>query len=503
MKRLLALFLLLATPVFGQGTGSLQNHAIPIGKGPNVRGFTALGPSSVQNAPLLNTPNADPAWGSVPALNLAAGTGISINVVGTTATISSTATGGVTSLGAATGAITLGTGFSIPSNVLTYTQDASTATTIQNGTGAVSRTVKSKLNDLVNIADYGAVCNGVTNDTTAIQNAWNYAATIGADVWLGGVGTSCVITQLTMPTPVAVPSSGGFNPARSSMLKGPGSNQVSLLSNVTGTNCAITVSATYGVNGALGGSFSGFGLRQSANAEAGIGICFVGITKGTLRDVRIVQFGTGFSGIDTILINIQECFFSTNLIHINGDIGTNSNPNSWNIDDNHFDGSGNFAIHLVGGSQNNIRGNDFESNGLVGTTNAVTIYASTLNASPTTGINVIGNYFEGNKGTEIAIDQNSFAVKSVHNVTGNTFLRNLTTLVAGINILNSATVSAHTTVNVAGNSFLDTSGGTALGWMTASTGTANTLFNCSQQTNEFAPTTNVNATCLVASTGFR
>ena len=47
----------------------------------------------------------------------------------------------------------------------------------QTGTGAVARTVDSKLKDVVSVKDFGAVGDGTTNDTTAFINAINSGAT--------------------------------------------------------------------------------------------------------------------------------------------------------------------------------------------------------------------------------------------------------------------------------------------------------------------------------------
>jgi len=77
---------------------------------------------------------------------------------------------------------------------------------IQAGTGAVQRTVESKLQDVVSVKDFGAVGDGTTDDTSAIQAAIDAVAGIAEfqrPVLLFPSG-NYLITQLTWSTNVSI-----------------------------------------------------------------------------------------------------------------------------------------------------------------------------------------------------------------------------------------------------------------------------------------------------------
>ena len=77
----------------------------------------------------------------------------------------------------------------------------------QGGTGAVTRTVQDRLRDFVSVKDFGAVGDGVTDDTVAIQAAFTAA---DGQMLLLTEGSYLITDQITMPDDVEVIGTGSF-----------------------------------------------------------------------------------------------------------------------------------------------------------------------------------------------------------------------------------------------------------------------------------------------------
>lgn len=85
--------------------------------------------------------------------------------------------------------ITIGT------TAMTWTRSlansASTVSFLQAGTGAVTRTAQDKMREIVSVKDYGAVIDGSTDDSTAVNAALTYVKANGGIAWIPAGTTRC------------------------------------------------------------------------------------------------------------------------------------------------------------------------------------------------------------------------------------------------------------------------------------------------------------------------
>ena len=311
---------------------------------------------------------------------------------------------------------------------------------IQSGTGAVARTVQDKLRESVSVKDFGAVGDGVTDDTAAIQAALGVVAAYdnGGTVVLP-IGTyNCGSTKITVPQKVTLHLDGAeiLSSAANAIEITLGSDSLSGKISGSGHAAKLTHTGTgYGIvcNGAgesranvfisdilIEGSSSGTaGLYTTAfNRLTTSNLKINGYTAGAAHlnegANAITHFSPSFEsclhGMDNVSVVKNLVQYSANAImmfggHIFGCTGwgwrerksTGSDPNIGNL----------------------ISGCTFENNG--------------VNASSTTGhvfiqfavgIDIQGSYFEDYVGTvpvtAILIGDASNAPQSI-NIVGNLF----------------------------------------------------------------------------------
>jgi hypothetical protein len=91
-------------------------------------------------------------------------------------------------------------GFNAAGGIQLYPVEAGTAQGVflQDGAGAVLRTVQSKFTEMLSVADFGAAGDGQTDDTNAIQAAFNAASSLGRMVLIppGTWNVSSTVTLL-------------------------------------------------------------------------------------------------------------------------------------------------------------------------------------------------------------------------------------------------------------------------------------------------------------------
>lgn len=250
--------------------------------------------------------------------------------------------------------------------------------TIISGTGAVYRSILARLRDRVSLKDFGAVGDGVTNDTTAVQNAINYALGAGISTILGNQGTYAVTSLQIYPTSGKNLIFLGDGSASCRFVKyGSSSDFIS--------DYIIDISGTAGGGGGAGVvskiQLKNFGIDGSSGGVATYG----GLRIDTLAEffmegVAISGCAEGLKSLGALVYTIRDSQFLSNVIGFIADYSTTNAgySNLITFDGTKFQGNTTYAAQLKKGQQITFRNCDIEGNGA--TSGTVFIIDSTWNA---------------------------------------------------------------------------------------------------------------------------
>jgi hypothetical protein len=209
---------------------------------------------------------------------------------------------------------------------------AASAAFIQAGTGAVARTVQNKLREVVSVKDFGAVGDGVTDDTAAINNAIS-ASTDKTIVFDGKFLISSTITisnRVQLLFTGAAGLAGGSQLPSSYLLKKSTMTTAGL-----SINCAGVVVTRGGVIGSVGNAGNGIDILANnvtldmvmAYLAGAIGIR-IGLDSvgGNVNTVLLNRVVSSFNGSHGIYIhdasnNANACVFIQPFAQSNGGDG--------------------------------------------------------------------------------------------------------------------------------------------------------------------------------------
>lgn len=274
---------------------------------------------------------------------------------------------------------------------------------------------------VVNVKDYGAVGDNLTDDTEAIQAAFDYSTTNGASVYFPQ-GTYVISDTVTLLKTIAGQSPlGGDTKA---CIFGDGSG-LSVLRWTGGNKPALKIEGEV----ISLQTVKGIGLLSSAGAVvgSGTGIYLHNLSWFQMEDVLVTGFEFGIDAYSVISTNMTMCVVRANRFGVRFQPDATgvfvANPNAISMVDCDIGLNTEWGAYIVKPGNFNIRGGAIQGNGQGGVlSDKWGIRVDNAGAEAAVGVNLIGVYFEANVGlADVYLYQSDFS--GIHNLIGCSFTR--------------------------------------------------------------------------------
>lgn len=181
---------------------------------------------------------------------------------------------------------------SLPANAI----DSSVVSYVPAGTGAVTTTVQAKLRQTVSVKDFGAVGDGVTDDTAAIQAAIDSVKINGGTVFVPP-GTYLINAPIVLWSNVTFYG-----------VKGASTISKPTTTTYTGLSTGLAKSAVIYLDAASGDTSNSIvkGLNLFGEKTITIGVYLGNSNKIVLEDINTQSVLTGISGKSNFLISMKQ-----------------------------------------------------------------------------------------------------------------------------------------------------------------------------------------------------
>jgi len=263
--------------------------------------------------------------------------------------------------------------------------------------GAVGKTLNNKMQDLVSVKDFGAVGDGIADDTAAIQAGINLACQYGGNVYLPA-GTYKISAAL-----VFTMNSSLIDPVKRPSMSGDGMAATTIYQTANANGIEIIGHDPQPAGYCLFQDFTLYGYQKNKLGMALKDIAFV-----TINNVYLAGWSTGLYGANVLSSTFNDLVIRFNdggfYFEPNAAFGFVSEPNAIIMSNCTVGNNDSYGGKVIGAGTFNYTGGSIEANGFGTDLSsgkwglAIVDAGGKLAQQSACAFNISGVYFEGNGG---------------------------------------------------------------------------------------------------------